>query len=582
MSDLAFCIDKPDQGEFPTPANLVLISRNAKLLLDPNYEKYRFAAVDELISLCDHEKLRNELTEEWSNFQLFASVPTVQHYEYWFSITANSLLYWRHLIRNSLINYCPKIVYLPENCFAKPSQISSYSEFLKWGTYQILKEETKAYNIKLFRETPIKNTKGYHEYFSFRFDVVLDLIHLFSKLPQVLFARITHELKKSKDVIIICQPAKVAGLIRALRQKKVNLTVTNVPEIVGRSNLYGEISDNPILFSGDETAIFAMQTYFRRFIDNVSLSYPQLRKFAETDGQLLLTDHETDPYILFLVDEFLRNSKKVAFIPEGTQHHNEATMRFFGYGHYIKPGITKMVLANSEYHFWKSQGIDNELIVTGYLGNTFIFNKTVYFFTKLLFFIRQLVKGYLHKKVIFLPIEISSDLAGMHLGTTSTHQQIKLFEEFLSKVDFRKYTILAKARDLDMLIKLRMKYNGLDILFTNHLAWQIQAEIADVVVVTNTSIGIESAALNKPLLIWNNTDLPSYADNVANIDHNVIRKVVNSKDLPQTLELLLQNRSKSSTAINYFFERNGIDLAVQWIIGNRHVTSKRKFKDNSI
>jgi hypothetical protein len=392
-----------------------------------------------------------------------------------------------------------------------------------------------------------------------------------------LFSNIINELKFSdilnsndqfkniqKKILIIAQPSKIISLIKLLHRRK-DYVVCPVGKIIAAGNAYGDLSSGLLRLSRDKKAVDGLYMYIKCVVDNISRSYSTIQSIAAEPWEILVTDHEMDPYVLYLVDQFILLNKQVVFIPEGAQHHNTGTFEFYPYGHYLKPGITKMLISESELNFWKSMNISNELLVTGYMANTLDYNKKLYLTTRLLFFMRQLLTGNSRKKVIFLSLEVFTDLPGFHIGSLTSYQSVKLFVDFLDRVDFSRYTVLAKGKNPVLANALRKRYQKKDILFTSHLSWQIQVLIADMIVFTNSSIGIESIAMGTPAMVWNNTDLPTYADNYFIMESEVVKRVTDKTMINDSLNQLSEVKNGDFTPYNYFFNQDSYHNALAWI-----------------
>jgi hypothetical protein len=95
---------------------------------------------------------------------------------------------------------------------------------------------------------------------------------------------------------------------------------------------------------------------------------------------------------------------------------------------------------------------------------------------------------------------------------------------------------------------------------------------ADVVIHSDSSIGLEALSIKKPIIVWKPFDYPMYSDAYSDIPTDVLRKVTREEDLERAIEELVQSPKKDFDKYEYFLAHEHhriIDWAKRAVSGAR-------------
>jgi hypothetical protein len=303
------------------------------------------------------------------------------------------------------------------------------------------------------------------------------------------------------------------------------------------------------LYTGQTSANEGLLKYFWWTVERRRAAGNMIKAAARGNWRLLITDAQHDPYVRELVREAIAAGKEVALVPEGAISYVGALEPFGGSGLFITdPHVTRFVLNEAERASWIARGTSpDRVFVSGFVGNTRGPRCLVAVLSKLMI-MRALGKlpSANGRTTVLLSFDVfAAEFAIARFGSPS---QVELLDQLLQVLEVLLASgcrVVAKTRDPHVNSELQVRFVGKPVLFTDILSWMLLADRSDVVVVRDSSIGWEALARGKPVVVWNLSDYPSFAEvTLKGISRDWVRTVGEVTDLPGSIaELVKANRA---------------------------------------
>jgi hypothetical protein len=158
-------------------------------------------------------------------------------------------------------------------------------------------------------------------------------------------------------------------------------------------------------------------------------------------------------------------------------------------------------------------------------------------------------------------------------GSPSQSQQLEQLKRVLEVLLESGHLVLAKTRDPYLTREMTARFAGRPVLFTDSISWTILAEQSSVVITRDSSIGWESLSLGKPVVVWNLSDYPSFAEvTLQGIPTEWTKTVRDLRDLPNTIAELVKSNQEGKRSRRGFETLTPpvgpeIDVVLSWLDG---------------
>jgi hypothetical protein len=329
---------------------------------------------------------------------------------------------------------------------------------------------------------------------------------------------------------VIGQPSKTANLLSELDGGKVPYVyLTGIP-------VQGPECELRISYQIAST--HALENYLNFRDQNLKDTEPQVRDWSQQIKVGLLTDHEYDPKTRLALDEISKKGLLAAFFPEGIANYRASLERLYESWLWNNPGVIRFTVSNyvSRYLSENSKSISN--ITSGYFAR----NES-----RIATQISRLLKLFRISTRIRILVSLDLYKSQSSLWEEYEYQSTMKLLETLSSLN---HTILVKGRHAHMNALLAKRFPKHK--FYNHVPWYLLAQMSDVVIHSDSSIGLEALSIGKPVIIWKPFDYPMYSDAYSDLPTDVVRKVTRGEELETAIEELVQSPKKDFDKYEHF------------------------------
>jgi hypothetical protein len=521
----------------------------------------------------DHVRLQAELDELWSVFSRGASDMPAPVSQYEFGVLHSIRLSTQFIVRRALSDLRPQRVWLPVNRASGDMPIGSRDAMYEWVVHRVLQEETESHSrvqypstpsgqrqsspdatLQDWRRTLISRSKG----------ITRDLLKATSgrrhrQIPITApgpagepadlgnSKRDSHGRSGRRSVLVLAQPGKAKGLLDT-RIRGCRMWFLDYQDFEaalsgggGRALLSADAMDQ----LGAETGI---NDYLAMGATRLADRVAWLRSLADLDWDVLITDAQHDPAVRLLARMAIQDQRSAAVIPEGAISYVGELERFGGAALFDEnEELTRFVLDRAQRDYWLSRGTRPERIhVSGFLGNTYGPAPAK----------RILESRRLRRALGRLPLATSKSTVLLSFDAIPTVYELPRFgqptsnevwlglNETLAQLANAGHRVLVKTRDAGLSRELREAYSTQAVLVSDSVPWQVLADEADVIVTRDSSIGWESVARGKPVVVWNFAGYPSFTEVTLRDEANDWMKVARTPSAvpPMVEELLLTQR----------------------------------------
>jgi hypothetical protein len=348
-------------------------------------------------------------------------------------------------------------------------------------------------------------------------------------------------------VIVLAQALKSTSLLTFLSSRGVPFRMMSVPEIVtNTSNNHAKqvlaIDDCPL----SEVVDNAFYGRLDMFVDELRSNRKALIDFAHEPWQVLMTDHEHDAHVRFLADEAAECGKFVVLIPEGLQTlANPAVRPYYGNWFFDAPRVTRFAVSEQEADYYTRTFLAEQVIRSGYLGRSeWPQSAAIPALTPLAGFLLR--KHHNSGRMALVNLEEMGALGLARAGEPDLYSEILSLERLIVGLTALGWAICVTSKSGGSFKYLRSKFAGLPVWYFPNLDWQILAEVSDVVVQRDSSLGPESLNLNLPVIVWNECRLPLASSECIQSSNGMMIVVASLEDLGGALARALQKNEESN------------------------------------
>ena len=491
------------------------------------------------IPFTEHVKLQQEVERLWNKASSQSRGADLRTSYYDFSIFHTIRLSTEMLIRRTINELLPQSVLLPSRCVETSWIPTSTSEMLEWIVYRVLEEETRGFDRKFFEERHDElrsNNCSSNIYTSGRRDIhqlrgsINELLRTTvrqirrwsrSELPMASLLeggpgkRVSCIRRGRRSILVLGQKPKVEAILRRRFSGWKTYFVSIDRFLTGvHPNLNGD-GVSPFWLAGCDTHQ-GIESYLLYLSAELECARSSLEVIAGGRWDVLLTDSQHDSHVQTLITSALARGKRVALVPEGAVKYS-SELEVFGKSLEYSgvAGVNRFVLDDEARMRWIAKGMPQENVATaGFLGNT-SGGRWPWRWRSA----RQLDKE-LRKMAVsqsFPTVLISIDVVlsryemarfGRPTWSELWDGQTRTLESLVSSG----YRVLASVRDPILSAVLTERFSGFPVLVTANIPWQTLAEQCQVVITRDSSIGWESLTKCRPVIVWNYSNYPSFAE----------------------------------------------------------------------
>ena len=543
-----------------SPQDLIIIPLNAMLMLDPEYEAYQIANIGDWFGAGDHAAMHGRVEALWNEFQHCYIGENKEYLVYEFHVLATQFVYYQSVVREALTRYRPTEVYCCERFDLDNDKLNDLAELSTILRGLVIDEEIGA----LKRKCVPKYSFG----FSSKYSKMTSLGTQFFFRPTSFYLRLLRKMGRSPSKILpiayFGQVAKGVGLQYLLRTQ-LGGDAETIDHFLERPEGLG------LKYEDKKPINKALISNFLNYATSVEKYYDQCATIAKGPWKLLLTCNHARPLERCLIDAFLSEGKPVGIFSEGVGQQNERMNRYIENFFYWPHNATGFLLSEYLLGFYRKKGLNNSFLVTGYFGSSYDSNKIAELFFKGWFRMRGACRRTSNKRVILYALTaLSGHKIARFFCEETPHEVPHHLHEFLSQVDSSRYTVIVKLHGGDLGLKsLKARYRALDVHWFVNVPWEVLASVADCVVIFHSSVGLESLAMKKPVLIWNPTKRATFASTYSEKVSSVLSHVERKEDIPAALEKLMDHDPRDFSQYEYFFAQ-AQKSAISWLKDNMH------------
>ncbi len=520
----------------PFEENAVLVAMTPRLSVTPLPPSTELFTPTDFVTINVHHSLQDELDTLWSSAESQSKENSISNHKHEFGVLFSSLLLWRWLIRHTLQTLTPRHLMIPAQCVATTRTVASREEIWEWTLYQLLEEETRHIARDYFTEvngSPLtgNNRSSYslivHNFADFTARVIRQVREflLFKSLSLKFtdfrtrltwWERLLGALRRSRghqvqNVLVIGQLNKVRMILkyRSSGVRMGYLSYSQFEKIVYPKNRQKSLGISP---SPGHSAQVALLSYFQSEVARSNDSQEALGHLLNGNWSTLVTDGQHHPEIRSLIDLGIEAGKSVAIVPEGAISYVGIQERFGPVNFHDNPLAMRFVLDEAQREYWRRAGtLDGNINVSGYFGGDSPSTRRQRSVeSSLLEYCLRRLPGSEKDVTVMLSCDgffWTREYAtpGTQCMSVTLHQLVQIVDELL----LLGYRVLASTRDNEVKSYMQNKFVGRSIMFTTYIPWEVLAEKSDFVMARDSSIGWQSLAGGKPVLMWSFGNLPS-------------------------------------------------------------------------
>jgi len=577
--DLVICTDMPSNEFLHRHPNCYYVLFNEDLVFDHRIENTWHHPYSAYISESDYKETRDEANRIWHKFTASTSDRSIYFYRYVYYNHLVPILFVKGVLQK-LLRLSFERVYLSES-FKNASDISlnlwqpdTYNEkFIEWSIYPLVKEILAASRQKPFHYSVGDNNSHFQNrkrqlIWRSLINAVETSINLASMLIDVtfkpsLFNNCYDAGTKSKRVLIIAQTRKSAHLISNLRSQKISYQRLTVGAFYKLALGNSEIKSNPQYYinSPNNRPLDCLNEWINSSHDLHLQALPAaLSKILDNYANVIITDNETDPILYYLNSSIsVSTSNHIVVIPEGamSNYHQNTEDVFMLFNH---KRMLRCFIGSDEKE--QSKLALSPHLMSSNLCETYVcgYNTSLKYSRAL----GRIIKAFLNlfgalrgKIIIYYNVPyLEKDSFLPRIYKLPKYQKYRHIIELLSSLPSSQFLFISSIRGAEPAVHLPQFKK---ICFSN-LHWSILASIADLSIVSDSSIGPEIMLNGKPVLKWLpspmiTNDIFAYLDVLPS---SVYRKVTNYSELLEAIEKMavpLTTNLKCQDAIQEYIQQ---------------------------
>jgi hypothetical protein len=299
-----------------------------------------------------------------------------------------------------------------------------------------------------------------------------------------------------------------------------------------------EAPKSELRISYQSSATHALQAYLNFRNQNLKDIESQLRGWSNQIRVGLLTDHEDDPKTRLVLDEVSKRGLLAAFFPEGISNYRASLKKLYEPWLWNNPRVKRFTVSDhvTQYLFEHSESTSN--ITSGYFATN-----GSRISAQMIRVLKPFRVGTKIRVLVALELYKSESTLWEEYEYQSTMKLLETLSSFNHKV-------FVKGRHAHMNELLAKRFP--ELKFYNYIPWYFLAQMSDVVIHSDSSIGLEALSLGKPVIVWKPFDYPMYSDAYSDIPTDVVRKVTRSQNLDTAIEELVQSPKKDFGKYEHF------------------------------
>jgi hypothetical protein len=582
MTILLFCVESPDLSLVPRIEQGIVVPMRWELELDPCLAGYDLIDPARWRSIELSNRIQLKLDRAWDSMLSVGEDDLIRDYPYPFYNAMSAIMFWRHIVQSALNEYKPTIVYLPyaakEISFNIPLEVMAGAfGIFKWARYQVLAQETAKLDVRYFPEACSAQVPG-------RQELINNWLGIIKREPSFLLAKIRSRVFSSAleiirrhvkvgtngiapSILILGQQNKCKILCDLLDRNSIGYIYQDIANF--NKDVYrAALVKSPVNFCFNYQ-VDTEESVVAWFIELVKLNRTTLHEgiqlVAKQSPYILLTETPSNYLARGLIAEFNRLGKRVVIYPEGAGVDTDETYRFLKNARLENASEFRFCVSAAELEINESKGLPG--IVTGYFTSTYDYSEvtknTVLTTSWFKSFWRTLAPKFV-RPIIFFDLDLYADIgvAYAHLRPDSLalHRTI---DGIRALVD-RGFKVIANLRHRNFYDSLTSRIAREGFVPYMLAPWQELVNEADVVVVYSSSIGLEALALNKPVVVFDPFEYPTYIDAWSSMESDVVRTASNLEDLVGAVGQLIASPKCDFDKYEQFYAKQQ-HCAVDWI-----------------
>ena len=569
------------ESRIPSASDLVVVPMDISVILALEGRDERLVDISQWFLPADSERVARDLWSDWLQ-AANSSESALVNYSYVYQHLASSLHYWQHVVDLAFLRYQPISVALPLACQADSTVITTSDDLLLWVRAEILRESARGLEVTYVGAARKPLFSRWRLQFASR-DMswvanvlrVRRVLRSGSAQAAGMRRRASNvalrggagggggETTKDVGVVIIGQRTKRVALVDEL-VGAVDFEVVDVADILNHREPSSMSLRVPISLESGVGAVRGLWRFIQALMGEGDGDESQITDFVSGAWKVLLTDHEYDPAVRRLVDLGLASGKSVAFFPEGAQWPVDGGGYLNEPWHHDVPGVTRFLLGDAYADASLPTKQPASEVVTGYLGDTFKQDHLADVLVRARWGVSR--KSRRARRNVLVDLFASRGPGLGVAGLPCELLELEYFEEMINSIDSASTRLIVKHRSPRMARYLSRKHRGAGLSFIGAVPWQSALAICDAVLIRDSSIGIESLALGKPVVIYRPVGVTAVCDFWAQVESDVLRVV----DSPSGINAALVEVTSGELGDYwryepYFSRRQG--AAREWVVG---------------
>ena len=582
MTTLVFCVERPDLSKVPRDDTVVVVPLRWELALDPSLAGYDLVDPARWQSFELANDIQLDLDRAWESLKAAASDDLIGDYAYYFFNVMCPIMYWRHIVQSALIEYKPIVVFLPEVskeiAFSMPIDPGAgLFTVIKSGRYLVLAQETTKYNVRYFPEVGSVELSG-------RRILINNLFGIIKREPLALLIKVVSGVfslakaisdkndrvklgDKNSNVLVIGQPNKCTVLRYLLESNHISYSYQD--EGAFNSMIYRSASrkkPDDFQFTFDVDIVELIASWFIELLKfNRNALREVLKQYAKDSPDILLTDSHHNHLVRGLSEEFNRLGKCSVIYPEGAGFSTDQLYQFNKSYEFSADYLFRFFLSTEELRVSASRGRVG--IVTGYFADVLDHTEKYPGFlilSRVKSNLRSLTPKQFKRPTVFFDLDLYLDIGvgKAHLRPDSLALR-RAIVGIRALVDsgFKVVANLRYRYFYDFLMHRISRDNVTLYMLTS---WQTLANTSDVVVVYQSSIGLEALGIKKPVVVFDPFEYPTYIDAWSSMESDVVQNASTVEELVSAVGRLIVSPKRDFDKYEIFFAKQQ-HCAVDWI-----------------
>lgn len=519
--DLIICTEIPSDEFLASNTEAYYVLFDEDLMFDQRMKVHKHDPYSEFINELDYSKIRDESNRIWDCFTASVNNSNIFFYRYNYFNHLVPILFINNVIQKLLsMNFrrvwCSASFKSKRDIYLDLWQPDLFNQsFIEWSIYAITTDTLQALSQKpCHYAVNVKNNHTQKKKTQLILPYVINLVETSTNIVAMLLDNIFKpsflnnkysSRKNTKKVLIIAQPRKSAHLVSNMRKQHISyqrLSSQDFSELV-------------LVNSGIEICLrFSIDSHINKPIDHLNdwinrscLLHSQtlptaFNRIFEQYANVFITDDETNPISYHLSKAISRfPGKYIVVIPEGAMsnfHQNKEDV-------FMLPNHKSMLrcfLGNDDLETNKVLSSPTSMVTNLFDSYICGYNTSLRFANIFGRIIKSIVKaaGVYHNKIIIYYntpyIESHSFVPRMYC--MPKHRKYKHMIELLSVLPSSRFLFICSVRGAEPALGL----SQFKRIYFSNLHWSILASIADLSIVSDSSIGPEIMLIDKPVISW--------------------------------------------------------------------------------